>query len=290
MKYPLELYTGLHIADRLLPEAREVYLSNWEYMHLAFGNNVEFERLSAQILFCPDTEEFLYQKPAPVSYKRGSRPLLEKTVEKVCAGCASDREKVLAILVFIRDLRLKVDGRDYFYGGTEEELIKKGERYCERVARLMVSLCEIAGIPGRIVFHLTTGHLTNEIWLEDGWAYFDPRFGMLYVDENGRFLSVREIVADPDVIYRQPQWVYDYCSPELGFEFKQKQNYERYLSKKEVQLYANYSLSDADRYHFEWMPSSVYPIKERDEAHRRYVNAIDAYYASDLYKDGVYAV
>jgi transglutaminase-like putative cysteine protease len=289
MTYDIEYYSGMNIPNRLEGLARDVFLTNWEYMHQAFGDNVEFERLAYQTLLCSQTVDYLYAKPEPVSYVRGTRPILDKVVDEVCAGCNTDREKALALLSFIRDLRLKVDGRDYFYGGTEEELIKKGERYCERVARLMVALCEIAGMPGRIIFHLTTGHLTNEIYLEDGWAYFDPRFGMFCVDENNHLMSVNDIINCPSMIYNQPQWVYDYYSPEYGMEYKLKRNYDRYLCKKEVQLYGDYSLCHADRYHFNWMPSIIYPVKKRDDAHRKYQAAIENYYSSDQYIDGVYA-
>jgi hypothetical protein len=147
----------------------------------------------------------------------------------------------------------KVGGADYFYGGTEEELIKESEWFCERVARVMVALCETQGIAGRIVFHVASGHVTNEIYLEGGWSYFDPRCGMFCVDANDRFMSVDEIMHDRDVIYRQPKWVTDYHAKYWSLDYRQHRNYHFCFSPYELQCIGEYSLSDADRYHFEWV-------------------------------------
>ena len=147
----------------------------------------------------------------------------------------------------------RLGGADYFYGGTEEELIKKGEWFCERVARVMVALCETQGMVGRIVFHIGAGHLTNEIYLEGGWAYFDPRCGMFCVDENGRFMSVDDIVRDRNVIYRQPNWVTDYHARYWSLDYRQHRNYHFCFSPYELQCIGEYSLADADKYNFEWV-------------------------------------
>ena len=169
---------------------------------------MEFERLAEQVLYCSSTRSYLYaNKPESVKYVKGSRPYLEKIVYDICKGCNTDREKVLAILVYVRDLHKKVGGVDYFYGGTEEELIKKGEWFCERVSRLMVGLCEIAGFPGRIIFHIAAGHLTVEIFFEGKWGYFDPRCGMFYMDGQNRFLSVAEILEHRAIISKQNECI-----------------------------------------------------------------------------------
>ena len=103
-------------------------------------------------------------------------------------------------------------------GGTGGGSDKKGEKYCERLSRLMVALCEVAGIPARTVHHLVGGHVTTEVYIEGAWAYMDPRHGLFYIDEKGRILSVEEIVKNPEVIFNQPQWVRDMASPEFPYE------------------------------------------------------------------------
>lgn len=249
----IKAYTGKSIADRLEGIQRECYLAAWDWMEYAWGDNVEFQRLNSQILLCDETREYLYAEKPCVKYKRGDRPALDKLGDEICAGLVSEREKVLAILTYIRDMHERVSGVDYFYGGTEEELIKKSEWFCERVARVMVGLCETQGIAGRIVFHIGAGHVTNEIYLEGGWAYFDPRCGMFCVDENNRFMSVDEIVRDREAIYRQPEWVTDYHARYWSLDYRQHRNYHFCFSPYELQCIGEYSLADAEKYNFEWV-------------------------------------
>ncbi len=250
----INAYKGINIAERLDGIEKELYETAWNSMHLLWGDNVEFQRLAEQILLCEETAGYLYPETAPcVKYIRGTRPILDRLGDEICAGLATEREKVLAILRYVRDMHEKVGGADYFYGGTEEELIKKSEWFCERVARVMVALCETQGIAGRIVFHVAAGHVTNEIYLEGGWSYFDPRCGMFCVDANDRFMSVDEIVHDRDVIYRQPKWVTDYHAKYWSLDYRQHRNYHFCFSPYELQCIGEYSLADADRYHFEWV-------------------------------------
>jgi len=279
----LEAYTGRSIGDRLTGCARELFLTCWDYMHRAFGDNVEFELMADLVLLCGKTKDQLYGPPEKTAYLRGSRPILEGVVDRVCQGTATEREKVLALFAYVRDLHLRSGRRDYFYGGTEEEQIKKGDFYCERVSRLMMALCEIAGIPGRMIFHLTTGHQVNEIYVEGSWAYFDPRFGVFFADEKDRFLSVLDLREDPGVIYRQPKWVRDYLNPDDPYDRDLCR--DRYLSKKEIQLYGTYSLTQAHRYHYEWMPSAVFPVPDRDEAAKRYADLTERYFGGEYYPD-----
>ena len=247
-------YTGKNIADRLEGIERECYLAAWDWMEYAWGENVEFQRMRSHILLCDETRAYLYGGEAPkCRYVRGTRPVLDKLGDEICQGLETERERVLAILCYIRDMHERVGGADYFYGGTEEELIKKSEWFCERVARVMVALCETQGIPGRIVFHIGAGHVTNEIYLEGGWAYFDPRCGMFCVDENGRFMSVDEIVHDRDAIYRQPRWVTDHHAKYWSLDYRQHRNYHFCFSPNELQCIGDYSLADADKYNFEWV-------------------------------------
>lgn len=284
----INLYKGMNIADRLKGTAREAYVSVREYMRVAFGDNVDYQRLADEILYCPQTRDYLYAAPVKPCYEKGSRPVLEKVVEEVCLGCSSDREKALALMSYIRDLRKKVNGYDFFFGGTEEELIKKGERYCERVSRLMCGLCEIAGIASRTLIHISGGHLTNEVYIEGGWAYVDPRFGLFYLDETGRMMSLEALISNPEMIYNQPQWVYDYASDEASIEFMCQQNHDLYMRKSEIQCYVPYSLADAYKYNFEWLPSAHFPMEERDKAYKIFSRTRLAYIAdTELYKDGV---
>ena len=274
-KETIEQYSDRNLFDRLTCKARDVVLANLEYMRVAFGENVEYQRLFHQTLLCDATVDYLYQKPEAPVYEWGSRPMLEAAVAEATKGCTTEREKVLGLVAYIRDLKEKSHGYDYFYGGTEEDLIKKGERFCERVARLMCALSEIAGIPARIIFHVSGGHLTNEVYIEDKWCYVDPRFGLFYLGEDGKLMSVIEITENRELIYKQPDWVYAYGSKEYTPEFMAKENHDMYLRPKEIQLYGTYSLKDAEKYgySFGWMPSAAFKMPDRDTAYGGYAKA-----------------
>lgn len=267
----IEDYKGRNIIDRQESDLiKKLFEAGWENMHRSFGDNVEYERMHDEILYCEETHDYLYNSPPPTPrYERGTRPVLEKIVDEVIAGCTTAREKSLALLVYVRDVKKRSGNRDYFYGGTEEELIKKGEKYCERLARLFVALCEIANIPARTVHHVIGGHETSEVYIESGWAFMDPRHALLYVDENDKILSVKELVDNPDKIFDQPQWVEDIASHEFPFKKRQLMNAYCFFCPGERQLYAEYHLSDAPRYHFEWMPSTeAFAVPERDDYYR----------------------
>ena len=251
-------HVGYRINESLSGLARELYLASWAYMHTAFGDNVEFERLAEQVLYCPQTRQALYKKPAVnVPYERGFRPVLEDVVARVCAGAENDREKVLALFCYVRDLYLKYNGEDFFYGGTEEELIKKGEWYCERVSRLMVALCQIAGFWGRIIFHIAAGHVCVEIFVDDRWSYLDPRFGILYVDNNDNLLSVDQLLQNPEFLADQPDWVKTYRSSYWPDESRSNFSRFRCFHRREIQCFGPYSLNDAARYHFDWRSCQI---------------------------------
>ena len=273
----LKEYSGRNLPNKLSPLERELYFSCLEYMKEAFGENVEYERLiDDQVLLCPETCETLYRAPEATKYTRGMRPVLDGIVDDVTRMAKNEFESALAIMAYIRDLKEKSGGRDYFYGGTEEELIKKGERYCERVARLMVALLEVKGIAARIVFHMV-GHLTVEAYVDGKWGYFDPRYGLFYLDEDGRPMSVAELAERPDMIFRQEQWVYEYGSKENTVEEMAKKNHDNYLHPDQLQIFGYYTLTDSKKFHYEWMPSYIYPVPSREAAHKRYVSAIKAY-------------
>ena len=268
----IKQYTGSNIPDVLEDEnAKNAYRYCVQYMHENYGDNVEYEHMLRQVLLCDATRDYLYSEaPAPVRYVKGTRPFLEQIVKDTTKDCKTDREKVLALLCFVRDNYKEFGGEQAFFGGTEEDLVRKHEWGCEHVALLMIGLCEIAGFPGRIVFHIAAGHITCEIFLEGRWAYIDPRCGLFYLWEDGRFMSVDEVIHNRDMIYKQNDFVRSYHNPHWMFEYRQHRNYHFCLSPLEINCFTAYSLMDADTYHFNWMP--FYASTSRAaKSHEKYV-------------------
>lgn len=279
-------YMGKNIPDILTDENKqELYRANWDQLKINYGDNVEWQRLKKQILLCDETREYLYgTKPEKVRYVRGTRPILEKYVEDATKDAKTDREKVLALMSFCRDL-YKNDPNNALpynlvYGGTEEQLIEKGENLCECLGRLMVSLSEIAGFPGRIVMHMA-GHIVCEIYFEDRWAYLDPRAGMFYLDDKGKFLSIDEVWRNREVILQQTDFVKSFVSDRWTYEQRQTRNYTILFSPQEMHCFCDYSLMDREEYTYDQKSREEILQDGMRDAARRYRAVIEKLYPAN---------
>ena len=251
----ISAYIGKSAVNSIVDEeSRMAYMFNYDMLKANYGNNVESQILDDQIILCLPTKQYIYNEftPLNVKYKPGTRPILEKKVYSITKDCKSERDKVLKVMRFCRDLYKTSDRKLLFYGGTEEELIKKGEQLCECLGRLMVGLCEVIGIPGRIVMHVIGGHIVSEVYFDGKWAYIDPRCGVYYLNEDNTFYSVCEILDSPGIMRRQSDTVKKDISSLWKWEDRLNINTNKYFNNKEIITFKNYSLMDSERYNFEW--------------------------------------
>jgi len=234
-----------------------------------------FDRL---VFLCEQTAPYLYSKHTALEtdYERGSRRMLEAIVRDVTRGKRKAPDKVLAIQRFVRDIPLgkrkalrgvlskqatAVTG-DVFAGGAEEDVIRKHSSMCNEQARVMITMCQVAGIPARYVGHINIysekwehmrGHGVVEAYVGGKWAYFDIR-GQYFIDKKGRFLSAWEIRQDPSVINRQPKRVVKNLLSSYGLKSSRK-----YFSDLSMTFIANYSVSEAVDFDMSWeFPTSVF--------------------------------
>ena len=142
-----------------------------------------------------------------VAVIRGRRPLLahfaEFGVREHPANCV-----IMALAFFFRDIEAQFpspehSARDGYYaspdhfmwGGTEEFVIAKGSDWCAELARVFCALCEVSGIPARIVFALDgsdDGNVLAECRDGDEWMLVDPLAAKLYRDSHvGRVGAAR---------------------------------------------------------------------------------------------------
>jgi transglutaminase-like putative cysteine protease len=93
-------------------------------------------------------------------------------------------EKFLWIGRFVRGLPDRHNWRNPlpFTGGTEEELIAKGAQMCNENARVMIALCQVAGLPARYVGHPIGGHGVTEVYVNGRWSYYDIRGKFFVLD------------------------------------------------------------------------------------------------------------
>ncbi len=158
----------------------------------------------SQIRLAPETAGFLYGAftPLTVTYHRGSRPRLEKIVAEVLSGVeSSPRAQVLALLEWTAQVirhAMHVKGETPVDRAlSEEALLDSGWGYCNEKARILVSLAQIAGYPGRMVsiYHSTGihGHMVSEIHVEGEWAMADPTFAVVVPKNKGRWASAKDL-------------------------------------------------------------------------------------------------
>ena len=71
----------------------------------------------------------------------------------------------------------------FVWGGVEEFVIAKGSDWCAELARVFCALCEMIGVPARIVFALDgsdDGHVLAECHGRRQWMLVDPLAAKLY--------------------------------------------------------------------------------------------------------------
>ncbi|MBT3375111.1 MAG: hypothetical protein HN742_24010 [Lentisphaerae bacterium] len=249
-------YQGAAAAERIAtPARREAYQLNARQLRINYGPGVEAKLRDELVILCPQTALVLYDgfTPPECRYIRGSRPLLEQAVAGATSACRTDEDRALAIMRFCRDLRLRdpdADFASYVYGGTEEQLIAKPDILCETLSRLMVALCEVTGIRGRLVMHILGGHITTEILIDGRWAYIDPRCGIYFRTDAGQLASVLDLCREPSIIRRQSAQVKADASAQWTWAFRAWKCENMYFSPNEVNGFENYSLADAARYDY----------------------------------------
>jgi hypothetical protein len=158
------------------------------------------------IRLCQDTAEYLYKEYTPErsGYRQGTRPMLEKHVKKIVSSCCSDEEFVEKIVLFTSSLRDTSDLDSMQFGGTEEEIIARGSEWCTDVVRVGCALCQVAGLPSRIVYLFDEtkayhGHVIAEVYRSSAWGAVDFVTNVIYRD-GGKPASSWELMNSPKLI------------------------------------------------------------------------------------------
>jgi len=165
----------------------------------------------------PGTAAYLYGEftSRTVDYRPGARPELERWLAEATAGVITPGEKVKGIAEYclgIRERFEKVNPDDsgceqMVFGGTEEEIIERGTDWCADLARVACALCQVSGIPARIVNLVELnaaygGHVIIEAWREKVWGAVDPLHGILYTSLDGGPMGVRDLLGLEDFPYQ----------------------------------------------------------------------------------------
>jgi hypothetical protein len=210
--------------------------------------------------------------------------MLEAIVREHVREGMSEREKALALMRRVRDNQdCGLRKWDIFFGGTEEDLLKRGARMCNEVSRLYVCLCQIAGLPARLHGCHISGHMMTEVLMNGKWGWVDPMKGMAAVNDAGQPASAWELTQDPRLFERQPKSFWDDVRPpSIDFGTQQRdprnlafcmaRNRDCYFNPKEAQALGNYFVWEHARYTYPWIIDPVDPQRLQNARHGEQLN------------------
>ncbi|HOX07007.1 MAG TPA: transglutaminase domain-containing protein [Planctomycetota bacterium] len=255
MTEPFAEYRGTAYHNLVDPDQRAA-LEAWStILRWGEGNRVDGAHfIDSQIYLCAQTAEYIYSDytPTVVNHAPGSRPGLEKVVRELGVAGLPDFRKFLWLMRFVRDLPDTREWHtDLFSGGTEEDLIAKRVWVCNEQARLLIVLCQVAGLPARYVGHHIGGHGAVEAWLDGHWSYCDVR-GKFFLRPDGKLASVWEIWQNPAQIRAQPAWVQNEIHPRYAGGDPYLRTESAYFNPRECTGVVNYFVADHDKYDYTW--------------------------------------
>lgn len=166
--------------------------------------------LENMVRLCPETAHYLYGPftPLEVSYRPGSRPVLEKHLERATGGAKKEEKVVRAIINFFNDIALSAEDippEKVVTGGKEENIIERKTDWCTDLARAACAIFQVAGFPARMVYLFDTGraysgHAIIEVFWGDRWGALDPTYGLIYLGWRKKPVSVWELKQQEDLI------------------------------------------------------------------------------------------
>jgi hypothetical protein len=155
------------------------------------------------VRICPETADCLYGgfTPAQTGYMYGMRPELERlaagleTVEEIAAFCVGVAARAPAGL------------EGLLVGGTEEQIIQRGSDWCTDLARVACALCQVVGLPARIVYladveRAYSGHAIVEAHRGGAWGAVDPTGNVVYQHPDGRPATTWELTNYAGLVMR----------------------------------------------------------------------------------------
>lgn len=168
-----------------------------------FGAYVErIDRYQANwfIYYAPQTADYLYgaYSPIRVDYVPGTLPGYERIVAKYTAGCTSATQKAVTLLMampeFFRHPTMPPLGPSVKAnrGLDDEALLATGCGFCNEQARVFIRLCQVAGIPARMIHLFGQGHTVAEFYADGHWALADASNFFVVPGKEGRLLSAAQ--------------------------------------------------------------------------------------------------
>ncbi len=157
------------------------------------------------IVYRSETAKYLYSDYTPLTtaYRRGTLPALEKMVARYAPDAMPPRARAIALLTkampkTILHPSIPPLARHCAFDRNlpDERLAASKTGWCNEQARIFVRLCQIAGIPARMVFlfysNKTGGHVVSEFYADGHWSMADSSWCCVFPDEDGHLMSAAE--------------------------------------------------------------------------------------------------
>ncbi|MCY3950675.1 MAG: hypothetical protein OXF61_15955, partial [Acidimicrobiaceae bacterium] len=190
------------------------------------------------------TADYLYGSYTPTTsrYRPGSRPELERFLRAATDGATDPEAIVDGIVRWCADIAEAADELnldDLRLGGHEEAIVERGTDWCTDLSRVGCVLCQVAGLPARLVCLFNTsaaysGHVIVEVLRHGRWGCVDVVNGVVYRHQDGAPASAWELQHDAPLIAAHRRLHGGYGSP------------AQFLGVAIV----NYFVWEADRYNF----------------------------------------
>jgi hypothetical protein len=157
------------------------------------------------VVYRKETARYLYSDYSPLSvhYKPGTLPAYEKIVAEHTAGLTNDRDKAVALLRMVPEKLVLHPGivpmgpqtpKDR--GLDDEALLASGRAWCNEQARVFIRLCQVAGIPARLIYLFysppPSGHVIAEFYADGRWSMADASYLCVFPAADGHLMSAAE--------------------------------------------------------------------------------------------------
>lgn len=157
----------------------------------------------------------------------------KQLIKEIIKDNQSDKEKVLAIFKWTHENIREIPAGLPVVDDHILNIIIRGYGGNDQSQDVFCMFCEYAGIPAAWVFISPEQNdsviAVAIVKLEGEWRLFDTYFGNYFINENGEFATVDEIIANPDLIEQAKH------KPVIkGVEYKSYFAGLRYISDKDL--------------------------------------------------------
>jgi hypothetical protein len=165
--------------------------------------NIDYWQAGNYLVYRTAIDSQLYKTytPLTVNYIKGTLPIYEQLAAKYIVGLTSDSAKAIALLkkalpsMILTPMAVPLS-KSVLPGDRgllDEPLLKSGTGWCNEVARAFVRLCQVSGIPARLIFLWydggSNGHVVAEYYANGAWHMAEPSWCTVFPDASKKLMN-----------------------------------------------------------------------------------------------------